>query len=184
MTIDPNQLLRKLNPPVRPVGTDRARPGRAPIEQQSFGELLSLVADGTIASDRPITVADPDALTEPLTDAQLARLASAADQAEAAGARNAVMLMDGRGFVLDVHDRAVTSELGPAASSGVVPIDAAVYVPNDEELTTLATQQRTTGPGMGVLPSAVAEQILHHQERAAEAARAAADDDPPARAAG
>ena len=130
MVIDPIQLLRKLEPAVRPPGVPGAAgAGRAPFEAQSFDELLSIVSTGSLRSGRPVTV-DPDAKIDTLDAAQLDRLANAADAAEASGSRRAVLLVDGRGLVLDVAARTLSAEVGPEP---IVGIDAAVYVAPDED---------------------------------------------------
>jgi hypothetical protein len=129
MVIDPVQLLKRLNPAVRPAGAPQRdqRPG-ALFEQRSFGEMLTLVADGAVRSGREIALAPQAELAEPLTDDQLKRLSGAADQAEAAGARSAVMLIDGRGLIVDVAERNVERELNEDSAADVITIDAAVYV--------------------------------------------------------
>jgi hypothetical protein len=139
MIVDPIQLLRKLEPPVRPAGAPgTGAAGRPPLEAQSFDQLLSIVSTGSIQSGRPVTL-DRHASIGALEPAQLDRLAHAADAAEASGSRQAVMLIDGRGLVVDIAARTVTSELGDSGmGSGPQPvmgIDAAVYVAGDENET-------------------------------------------------
>ena len=135
MPVDPLQLLRKLEPPVRPRHAPAARGAVAtPIERLSFENLLSLVSAGGVRSDRPVVVAGDVSLTADLDSGQLDRLAVAADLAEASGVRRAVMLLDGRGLIVDVADRRVSSELTPGRDRPVTDIDAAVYVAGDDDV--------------------------------------------------
>jgi hypothetical protein len=134
MAIDPIQLLKKLEPAVRPASAPFTAPGpQAPLEERSFDDLLSLVSTGSLHSGRPVTVAGSARLKEDLDGSQLDRLTAAADLAEAAGARQAVMLLDGRGLVLDVAARRLTAEVGPDPARPLMNIDAAVYVAGDDE---------------------------------------------------
>lgn len=132
MTIDSNILLRQLEPAVRPAYMS-ASPARAaaPIEQQSFDDLLAKASSGRLASERPVTAAFEAG--EPLSPQQMARLGPAADLAEAAGARTALMLVDGRGLVLDVAARTLAEELAAPGASRVVKVDAAVIVAGGPE---------------------------------------------------
>ncbi len=154
MTADPAQLLRQLEPAVRPAFASgpAARP-RTPLEHQRFDELLAQAAQGSVRSGRGVGYAYP--VAEQLDDAQTARLATAADLAEASGAQQALMLIDGRGMVLDVPNRLLTGELSAHGSSRLVKIDAAVYVANDDE-------EGGDAPLVlsgGIAPPAVARQI-------------------------
>jgi hypothetical protein len=167
MVIDPIQLLRQLEPAVRPASAPSSgRVGQAPLEQRSFDDLLSLVSRGAVRSGRPITIAASALLRGELDDDQRARLASAADTAQAAGARRAVMLIDGRGLVLDVAGRVIESELGANERRALSGIDAAVYVAARDEEIGAATAAPL--PGAGVRPPTVAR----HLEGSGEAAPA------------
>lgn len=133
MPLDPADLLRRLEPAVRRAGPG---PGRAPqpgVTDAGFGDLLSLVADGRVRSDAALTVAEDADLDPPLDDDQFARLASATDQAELAGARRAVMLVDARAIVVDVPERRVERELA-AMDGPLTDLDAAVAVPPADPL--------------------------------------------------
>jgi hypothetical protein len=134
MVIDPAQLLRKLEPAVRPPSAPAtAAAGCAPLERQTFDELMSLVSRGTVHSGRKVTVAAGARLAESLDEGQFDRLAAAADLAEGTGAGQAVMLIDGRGLVLDVTARSVTGELGGTGGDQLIDIDAAVYVAGEDD---------------------------------------------------
>ena len=78
------QLLSHLEPAVRPGLT---APPRPPLEQRSFDQLLQLVSRGQVSSGRSVDVSF--APQSEITSDQLERLASAADLAEAEGARQA-----------------------------------------------------------------------------------------------
>jgi pimeloyl-ACP methyl ester carboxylesterase len=132
MTVDPRQLLKRLEPPVRPGGAPAwGRPGRAPIEGQRFDDLLTLVSRGEIDSTRPVESRLMDDAA--LSDEQLARLASAADLAQANGARRAVMFIDGRALLMDVAARNIEDELTAEPSHRLFEIDAAVLVASGED---------------------------------------------------
>jgi len=119
-----------------------------------------------------------------LTEAQLERLGSAADQAEAAGADRAVMIIDGRAMVMDVPQRVIETEI--SAQSGASSdgegratvfnhVDAAVYVPGEDDASAAAPPPL---PGNGLVPGAVARQL----ERAlllGDSATPTADAQPP-----
>lgn len=156
MPMNPAHLMKRLEPPVRPgaAGSTGKAP-TSPLEQQSFDQLMTLVARGDVRSDRAVRV--DFATDDELTPEQLDRLAGAADQAQAHGARRAVMLIDGRGLVMDVAERALTAELSAADSGAVMDIDAAVYVPGEEEGS--ASRGRLKLPSPGVIPPAITEQF-------------------------
>lgn len=166
MAVDPTHLLKQLEPVVRPgfaLGP-AARP-HAPLEDQGFDELLKLASQGSVHSGRAVT--DASGATEKLDEQQMARLAAAADLAEASGARQALLLIDGRGLILDVPNRALTAQLSADESSRVVNIDAAVYVAADDE----ERDDAVLVLPEGIAPPAVAQQI----EAAWRARESAAD---------
>lgn len=109
------QLLRLLEPAVRPLAAPSPT-GPAP-RSESFSALLERAARGELATGRAVTVAVAAALPAPLSPEQLARIGAAADRAEAAGATAALVLVDGRGVLLDVGQRVVTAELASGALS-------------------------------------------------------------------
>lgn len=122
MNTSPAHLLRRLGSGVRPDGA--APPaGPAPVESAGFADLLRRARSGELTSKLPVEI-DPGAGVT-LTDDQLTRVAAAADQAEAAGVRTALLTIDGQRLLLDVHSRRIT---GPApADSAVLPgIDGVV----------------------------------------------------------
>ncbi len=102
MTIDPRQLLRRLEPAVRPAGASASTASRrASVADGAFTELLDLAHEGGVESARSPELAD-GATLEPATLAQVAR---ALDLAEARGARRAVVVAEGRSFIADIASR-------------------------------------------------------------------------------
>lgn len=154
MTIDASQLLRQLEPAVRP-GTAPARlgKGQATLENQSFNELLSLASKGSIASGRQVNC-NCD-VNEQLDNEQIDRLSAAADRAEATGAQKVLMLMDGRGFVMDISKRTVEAELSVEHQTSIFKnIDTAIYVPAEGE----QPQSILGPPGNRIAPPGVLQQ--------------------------
>lgn len=155
MTVNASQLLKRLEPAVRPAAAPLERgSARHPLETQSFDQLLSLASRGALTSGRQVEVGFE--ARPPLEAAQLERLAAAADQAQAAGARNPLMLIDGRAFVMDVAQRRLTCEVSGASNPGVISVDAAFSVPSDGDARSLGA---VGPPGPGVIPSSIAKQL-------------------------
>jgi hypothetical protein len=154
MTIDPNILLKQLEPAVRPsyAGARTGGPA-APLEHQPFDELLARAARGGIESGRPVSAAYET--PEPLSPQQIERLSSAADLVEATGAQRALLLVDGRGLVLDIPSRTLSADLSADAASRVVSLDAAMYVAGESD----ESRGPVLPPPGGVAPRGVAEQI-------------------------
>jgi hypothetical protein len=149
MTLNATQLLKRLEPAVRPVGAPPALgspKNAASIEGQSFDQLFALASKGALNSGRQIQLQyEP---TPPLSASQLERLAAAADQAEAAGAKTALMMLDGRGFVIDVQRRTLIGEL---SSNGSIlnGIESAMFVGGTDE----ALFKEPLGPPAAVVPA-------------------------------
>lgn len=103
-------ILRRLEPvgaPHAPLRTGRGAPRRTGLEQSDFRTLIELVESSVPRSHLPVAL--PGGFD--LTAAQRDRLALAADEAAAFDARNALVLLDGRPLLLDVHAREVTEEV-------------------------------------------------------------------------
>lgn len=159
MTLDPAQLLRQLEPVVRPGFTPSApAPARPGLADQSFDELLALASRGAIESGRRVQMTfEPK---ETLDDQQITRLSAAADLAEASGATRAMMLIDGRGLILDVGQRTLTAELAVGAESRFVNgLDAAMYVLGADE----PAPEPLGPPAARMAPAQVARQIASAQ---------------------
>lgn len=161
MALKATDLLKRLEPAVRPVSpATPAMRAHGPLESQSFDQLLALANKGAVHSGRQIEMgfdAQP-----PLEPSQLERLAAAADMAEAAGAKRVTMLIDGRGFILDVPSRTLTAELAGGAAASVYSVDAAVFVGSDDE----PAESSLLPPGNGLLPHSVLKQLLSTSEAA------------------
>jgi hypothetical protein len=123
------QLLKHLNPAVRPsfAGSSAAQ-SRPPVEGQSFEQLLASARTGAMRTGKQIEIGCD--VNPPLEAGQLERMAQAADQVEASGAHCALMMIDGRSFVLDVASRTIQAEMRPDGSGGsaIHRVDAAVAV--------------------------------------------------------
>ncbi|MFK7961427.1 MAG: hypothetical protein AB8G96_12985 [Phycisphaerales bacterium] len=150
MTIDPADLLRRLEPAVRRGGPGPRSAPRPDVSGAGFGDLLALVADGSLRSDEALTLADGTLIEPALNEDQFERLASATDQAERAGARRAVMLLDGRAIVIDVTERKIDQELA-AVDGPLTGVDAAVTVPA-AEVTGALGQSLGGAAGLGPPP--------------------------------
>jgi len=164
VTIDPRQLLRRLEPAVRPAGMSSAAAPRASVADGAFGELFELARDGGIASARMPELVDGASL-EPATLAQVAR---ALDLAEARGSRRAVVVAEGRAFVADVQSRRV-ERLESRDEFVFEEVDAAIAIRG--ESATVAT--RAIGP-RALPPREIAEQFESLRIGAARPERASA----------
>lgn len=120
MTIDPINLLRSLSTGSASQAQSKAMGASGPDAggEINFAELLRQAQDGEISSKLPVTI-DPD-VEAGLSDEQLVKLSQAADRAEAAGVRTALVLVDGKRLVLDVHQRRVTGFADDSAGAGIV----------------------------------------------------------------
>lgn len=86
------------------------------IESTGFAELLAQARSGGLGSATPVTIA-PDAKVS-LTPDELARLSVAADRAEAAGIRTALVMIGDQKLVLDVSTRQITGKAPAASGAG------------------------------------------------------------------
>lgn len=166
MTIDPRQLLRRLEPAVRPTGNGGAS-GRASVADGGFLELLSLAESGAMESAREPILAD-GATLEPTTLAQVGR---ALDLAEGRGAQRAVVVAEGRTFIAHVPSRTL-ERLETRDDFVFEEVDAAIAIRG--ESATFA--HRPMGP-RALPPVSIAEQF-----EAARFANARGDEVSPQRA--
>lgn len=153
MNIDPRQLLRRLEPAVRPAGTVSSE-GRASVETAGFDDLLARAADGEFASGRSI---DQAGLEDPIEDRFADRLAGIADAAEVAGYERVLVIAEDRPLLLEVAERRIDGELAvdETSSTPLLPIDAAVRIGDDAE----ATPTTATGPVATSLPTGIVEAL-------------------------
>lgn len=105
--------------------------GRTPANAAGapdFATLLEQAKSGEIVSGVPIRV--PSTLGVELSRDQAERLSQAADRAEASGAGRAMILMDGKGYNVDVATRTLTGVVDMNSPSVLAGIDAVVVAAN------------------------------------------------------
>ncbi len=106
MNISSAQLLKLLS---SGVGSPHTTAATAPVGTAAFADLLKQAQDGGLMSRVPVTVdGDAEASGLQVDEQQLARIGLAADKLEASGVRNALISIDGKQLVLDVHARRIT----------------------------------------------------------------------------
>lgn len=124
-------LLRMLEPAVRPAGSPGcAKVARPPIDRQSFDEMM---LDARRNQPVQLSAHAGDRLAEmgiELSDEQLRALDDAIGRAADKGARDALMLMNQMGLIVNVPNRTVVTALdADHMRDGVVTqIDSAVFV--------------------------------------------------------
>jgi hypothetical protein len=93
---------------MRGVGAQGGQPPGPRVDDAGFSDLLARAQAGELTSGVPVTV-DKEAGVS-LSDADLAMLTLAADKAEAAGIRRAVVLNGDQALILDVHSRTIVGK--------------------------------------------------------------------------
>lgn len=116
--------------PLRSLRSTVRRPGDESVPADAFAQALDKARAGQLSSDRPIRVLN--SAGGELTDAQLNRLAAAADRAEASGAQRAMFLLDGQAVTMDLATRTVTSIAPLKPGTPTVGIDAVMQVPSGD----------------------------------------------------
>lgn len=118
MTTDSTQLLRMLGSGVRPAALPHSTidPKPGSLDEADFAELLKQAAHGKLSSNRPVTV--EKGVGVELSDTDHAALADAADRAEAAGLRKALVYLGDKALILNVQTRSITAQADP--NSGVL----------------------------------------------------------------
>jgi hypothetical protein len=143
------QLLQLLgataSPQVNP-GSALPRPG---IGSLDFASLLQSAQAGKIASGRAVTLGKNSGVT--LNDEQLGRLSAVADRAEAMGASNALVLIDGQAVTLNVASREITGQVDAQSGSLLGGVDAVLGAPPAAGATATAPAAPSLTSG-GVLP--------------------------------
>lgn len=130
MNVRAADLLKLLGSGIRPDGPTHGRAAAAPAVD--FQELLRGAQAGELTSGR--LVAAGSDFHGSLTSSQIARLSSAADAAEAAGAKRLLAVVDNRSLIVDIASREVVAELTPGEDQPgtiLTDIDAAVSLAPD-----------------------------------------------------
>ncbi len=156
MTIDPRQLLRRLEPAIRPASSGKSSAARVSVADGGFDALLELARDGELQSHRTVDARGGADLNQ----TELEEIAQALDQAEARGFRRALIVTHEGPFVADVATRSVERPLGAALEA----IDCAIRI---------GARSASAGSRVLVLhaltPLAVQEQIVLARETATDA---------------
>lgn len=151
MSTGPVDLLRLL-------ASGTQGPDRAPRQagELTFERLLEMARSAGPAGGAPVRIS-PAAGVE-LSEAQMARLARAADRLEEAGATRALVILDGRALSLDVATRTVTGSVALEAGRPLVGFDAILHLPDASNTPSPVLQPPalpTTNPSLArVLPDA------------------------------
>lgn len=124
------ELLKRLEPAVRPPGSV-ALPRIRASAGFDFARLLRSAERGELRSER---LPDVTAIDGPLDAEALTRLGGALDCLEATGARRAVLLYGGRGFIVEVSSRRFEIELAAQEPPIAAEVDAALRVAAPGEL--------------------------------------------------
>jgi hypothetical protein len=162
MRVDSRQLLRRLEPAVRPAGPGPSQAGSTPIDRAGFDDLLARAGRGEFQSGREL---DDTALEEPLDPAVRERISRIADAAEVAGHERILVIAGDQPLLLGVSERRVDGEL--KASTGVgdtsdrlQTVEAAVRIRIEEE-----KPGDRKSPVIHVVPPAIADAILAGDDR-------------------
>jgi hypothetical protein len=144
MSNDSADLLRILASGSRPgaVGAPAGVEQGSTLEAGQFAQLLEKARGGELGSNRPVTIAPEAAGKVKLSDDQLAKIALAADKAEAEGVRKALVVLDGQQVVLDVAHRTITGEAGLKDGAVLAGVDGVinlskVFVPGVQKVPAL-----------------------------------------------
>jgi hypothetical protein len=124
-------LLRKLGSGAIPTAPIVQSVSSAATGVADFAGMLAKAAKGELASNEKVTPG-PRLSNSSLTPDQLTRLSAAADKAEAAGISQALVLIDGQSYVLDVAHRQITQRVDPSQSA-VSGIDGVIAAPSPGE---------------------------------------------------
>lgn len=162
--INSTEMLKRLEPVVRPVeSTETAGPRRGRTQGTGFQQLLAQADVGHLGTDRLVHVDDQIELDEE----QRSRLERAADRAQAASSRKAVVLLDGRALVLDVQSRRVDRELGIAEDDGTVVMDVDAAVMTERAEPGGAKSEGSGGAGAPAEPRFAAAQVIRRLDHGA-----------------
>jgi flagellar operon protein len=137
---DGHQLLRMLEPAVRPAGAPAPRSvSHKPIESRGFDELLREAGASDEVELLRFSAHAAQRLEElgvELSEAQLDALNDATQRAAGKGANDSLLLMERLGMIVNVPNRTVVTVLGAdRMTSGVVTqIDSTVWVDDPDAI--------------------------------------------------
>jgi hypothetical protein len=129
----------------------------APTPDRSFADLLRKAEQGQLSSGREVTVGKGVELT--LAREQMARLAAAADRAEASGAVNALVLMDGVALRLDVQNRTIVSKSPATPGQVMTGVDAVISLDEPENAPSFVPPILPYPGGSGALNPSLARAV-------------------------
>lgn len=98
-------------------------------DSDAFAALLKAAEKGEISSGLPVKIARGASFE--ISQEQLGRMGAALDKAQAQGATNAMVTIDGRAFEVDVLSRRVTREVTIEDGDVLTRIDAVVHAGGD-----------------------------------------------------
>jgi hypothetical protein len=113
----------------------------------NFAELLAKARSGQVSSGTPVTIAS--GVNASLSQSQLARVATATDQAQAEGASHALVMMDGMALKVDIASRQVTDVSDAGSGQVMTGIDAVISVDSSGNASTNMLKPPTTLAGFG-----------------------------------
>lgn len=134
MTGTPVDLLSMLASGLKSIGSaiggQPQNLSRTDVESARFAELLDRAQSGEFSSDLKIKV--DRSVDLKLTDDQLERLATIADEGEAAGSKSVLVLIDGMALKLDVAERTIVDEVDLNQGSVFGGVDAVARAPKED----------------------------------------------------
>jgi hypothetical protein len=101
------------------------------VEGAEFSKLLEKAQAGEVASGREVSIAKGANVS--LSPDQLARIAVAADMAEAKGASSALVMIDGMTLRLDVAMREITGAADLSRGGVLTGIDTVIGIPGSAD---------------------------------------------------
>jgi hypothetical protein len=102
-----------------------------PKSTADFEAMLKLAGEGKVSSEQGVQISGRAGVE--LTPEQLARVAQAADRAEAAGFSTALVLIDGKALKLDVQTRQIQGTFDAQTSARTAQFDGVVTAPAEGE---------------------------------------------------
>ncbi|MDZ4756182.1 MAG: hypothetical protein SGJ11_17025 [Phycisphaerae bacterium] len=130
MTMDGHDLLRRLEPAVRPMAAPSFGVRVDSVGVSDFESLLARARGGTIESGRAVQDA---ALGTPLPLEARERIGRALDLLESRGVDTAAIFYGGRLLIADVRQRTFEREVLAHEPSVPIHVDVALRVPTGDE---------------------------------------------------